>query len=221
MKVEQTYQKYLQKVEKNITNDNISTDRSRFVLLFNESQNKFQEWILDKKGEDDIRYIQHLLEIDKVIPYLQKNLDHYDFPLPKNYFDLSNVYAKCTSGKCTNQIVRLFEIREEDKNELLQDEFNKPSFLWRESLYTVSSNQINVYFDEFIVDNIVLSYYRYPRKITLLNPFDPESTFDETQEIEFDDKTIDRIISICAGEFDTNNSDPRFQIQKQRIINKI
>lgn len=220
MTVEQAYQKYLQKVEKNGVTDNISTDRGRFVILFNESKDKFQEYILDK-SDDDLRYIQNLLVVDKKITDKKKQLDHYNFTLPSNYFDISNVYALCSSNKCTQQVVRLFEIKEANKNEIIQDEFNKPSFLWRESFFTLSSNQINVYFDDFKVDEIVLSYYRYANSIALLNPDNPESKFNESIPIEFDDKTADRIISICAGEFDINNTDARWQLQKQRAITKI
>ena len=47
MTPEQAYLKYIIKVEKNSTNDNISTDRGRFAYIFNEAQNKFIEWLLD------------------------------------------------------------------------------------------------------------------------------------------------------------------------------
>lgn len=221
MLVEQAYQKYLNKVEKNGVNDNISTDRGRFVILYNESQNKIQESLLDRRGEDDIRYIQKLLISDKKISSETQTEEYYKFPLPGNYFDFANVYASCSKDSCTGQKLYLFPIREEDKNEVLQDEFNKPSFLWRESPYTIGSDAINVYYDDFSVDIISLSYYRYANQIKLLDPEDPESQFNETQKIEFDDKLVDRILSLCAGEFELNNEDPFYQQQVQRASVKI
>lgn len=221
MLIEQAYQKYLQKVEKNGTNDNISTDRGRFVVLYNESTNKIIEWLLDRRSEDDVRYIQKLLIVDKKVSSSTKRLDHYDFKVPENYFDFSNVYALGSTTDCKGEKLYLFPIKEEDKNEILQDPYNKPSFLYRESPYTLSSDAVNVYADDFSIDSIFLSYYRYPNQIQLINPEDPESLFNESIEIEFDDKLVDRIISLCAGEFDINEENQRFQFQKQRVIQKV
>lgn len=221
MLVEESYTKYRQKVEKNGRNDNISTDRGRYINLFNEAQNKFTEFYLDNKGSDDIRYIQKLLITDLELPTSTQNNNHYDFPLPKNYLDLSNVYAKVSKEKCLNQILYLDEIREENKSEWLQDENYKPSFLWRASFYNISKDNINVYFDNFTIDKLILSYYKKPNQISLIDSNNPESKFDENQKIEFEDHITDRIISLCAGEFSLNENDPIYQAQKQRVISKL
>lgn len=213
--IEEAYDKYLQKVEKNATNDNASTSRGQFVVIFNESQNKYEEFHLQQRGVDDIRYIQKFLVLDKKIDFISKTFDHYNFPIPKDYLDLADIRANATKEKCTD-LLYLFELKTENINAILQDEDNKPSFLWRESCYTANSDLISVYTDDFIVDNILLDYYRYPQQISLVNPFDPESQFDETKEIEWDVKSLDRIISICAGEFDINEGNPRFQLQNLR-----
>lgn len=221
MLVEESYQKYLQKVEKNGRNDNISTNRGRYVDIFNESLNKFTEFYIDNKGSDDIRYIQKLLITDLVLSESTQNKNHYDFPLPKEYLDLSNVYAMVSKEKCSNQILYLDEIREENKNEWLQDENYKPSFLWRTSFYDLSEDNINVYYDDFKIDELVLSYYKKPNKISLINPSDPESKFNELNKIEFEDHITDRVISLCAGEFSLNENDPIYQAQKQRVVSKL
>src|SRR5690606_31582697 len=186
--VEQAYQKYIVKTEKNSTNDNITTDKGRFVLLFNESQNKLIEFFLDRKSEDDIRYIQKIHVPSKSITPKKKQESKYLFELPSNYFDLTNVYAYASSECCSNEKITLFPVKNENENEILADQFNKPSFLYRESPYTISSNNINVYVDDFKIDNIVLSYYRYPTQISLIDNNDPEGDFDESKKIEFDDK---------------------------------
>lgn len=214
--VETAYQRYLIKTEKSATNDNIATDRGRFVEIFNESQNKFEERMLQNRGIDDVRYIQKFLILDKKISDSSLTFDHYNFTLPKNYFDLADVRAQATKNKCSD-ILELFELRTENQNNTLKDEDNKPSFEWRESLYTVSADNLSVYTDrEFIVDYILLDYYRYPQPISLVNPLNPESAFNEELAIEWDEKALDRILSICAGEFDTNESNPRIQLQQQR-----
>ena len=214
--IEQAFIKYKNKVEKNITNDQASTDRGRFVLLFNETQNKFIEFHLQQRGVDDIRYIQNFLVLDKNIASTSKTQDHYNFPLPKDYLDTSDVRAFASNDKCKNTKLNLWEIQIENLSELIQDEFNKPSFKWRESFYTINSNALSVYVDDFSIDNVLLNYYRYPNQISLIDPIDPESDFNELVKIEWDDKALDRIISMCAGEFDINQNNPRYQLQNFR-----
>ena len=67
---------------------------------------------------------------------------------------------------------------------------------------------------------LFLSYYRYPLQIQLIDEEDPESPFDENFPIEFDDKFTDRIISMAVSEFEINNSNDKFNINKQQSINK-
>ena len=215
--IEQTYIKYKNKVEKNITNDGISTDRGRFILTFNEAQNKWIEFHLQQRGVDDVRYIQNFLVIDKKIPYSSKLEDHYNFLLPKNYLDLSSLIPLASKGNCKDKkLTDIFELQTENLSEILQDEYNKPSFKWRASFYTINSNTVSVYVDDFSVDNILLNYYRYPNQIKQINIEDPESDFDESIQLEWDDKSLDRIISLAAGEFDLNSNNPRFQLQNLR-----
>lgn len=215
--IENSFLRYKQKVEKNATNDGVSTDRGRFCTIFNESQNKFLELNLQQRKVDDVRYIQKFLILDKNISPTSNSYGKYIFPLPKDYFDLSDAYGIGSQKDCQNQRINLVETRTENITEIMQDEDNKPSFLWREAPYTVSSDAVNIYTDRiFSMDNLLLSYYRYPNQITLVNPYDPESDFNELVPIEWDDKSLDRIISICAGEFDMNESNQRFQLQKLR-----
>jgi hypothetical protein len=217
-KIELAYESYLLKVEKNGVNDGLSTSRDRFVIAFNEAQNKYSEFHLQNRGVDDIRYIEHLLVPDKRIGSPLKILDHYNFLLPENYLDLVFVRGVGSKGTCTNQKLDLFDVKKaENLPEILNDEDNKPSFKWREAPYLIASNKVNVYTDNtFSVDEIFLTYYRYPNKIALVDPYNPESDFDETIKIEWDAKSLDRIISLTAGEFDLNTNNPRVQAQNAR-----
>lgn len=209
--VEQAYEKYLLKTEKNATNDGIATNRERFCLLFNESQNKYLAVMLQQRGVDDIRRVQKFLVLDKKILSESKNSDHYDFKLPEKYFDLADVRAKAEKGKCSDTI-SLFEIQIENLNEIIQDEYNKPSFEWRETFYTINSDYLSVYVDNFKISEILLNYYRYPNQIESTD----ESTFNENITIEWDEQTLDIVLSITAGESDLNQNNPRFQLQNAR-----
>lgn len=212
MKASEAYEKYIIKSEKNSVNDGLSTDKGRFVLLYNEYQNRFVEYTYEKKNEDDIRYIQKLLVEPKSFKYKHKEKNYYSFELPENYFDFSNVYAKATKNNCVNKSIDLFEIKDSSRNLILSDEFTSPSFEYRESPFIISDGQIKVFVTDFQVDSMILSYYRYPKQIKLSNPENPESDLDDSFEMDFDDKVIDRIISATVGGFDINNNSERWQL---------
>jgi hypothetical protein len=213
---EQVKERYIIKAEKNGTNDNITTDNYRISLLFNESQNKFLTLHLQQRGVDDVRYVQNFLVLDENIPYASKEEDKYNFKLPPNYFDLADVRAKAKKENCRD-LIYLFEVRTENLSEILQDEFNKPSFEWREAPYTINSNRLSIYTDKtFSVSEILLNYYRYPNQLTLLDEENPESEFNKDFPIEWDDKSLDDIISLMVFNSDINENNPRFQLQTLR-----
>lgn len=214
--IEEAKDRYQIKAEKNGINDNLTTDNYRFCLNFNESQNKYLTLQLQQRGVDDVRYIQNFLVLDKKI--IQKNTieNKVNFKLPEDYFDLSSARAMVKKGSCID-IIELIEVQTENINNVLYNEHTKPSFLYRESLYTINSNLLSVYIDDFIVQNILLNYYRYPNQIQLLNPENSELGFDTTKIIEWDDKSLDDIISIMVFNYDINQNSPRYQLNTLRI----
>lgn len=221
MKTQTAFDKFQIKTNKNLETGSIAVDRGRFVIIFNEAQNKLIEYILDKKNEDDIRYIQKILVSDFPVSSSESKNNYQSFLLPKDYFDFSNVYARATQEKCKNQQMFLYEIKGDDKNEILQDDFNKPSFEARESPFNITSDTLRVYTDDFTIDKVYLSYYRYPVQLKLLNEDDPESDFDDTVDPEFDDKFVDRVLSIASGEFELNKENPKSQADKLRAQQKL
>ena len=215
MTTEQTYIKFLLKVNDNFENSNVAGDRGRFVVVFNEAQNKMIEYILDNKKNDESRYIQQILVSNHKI-LKTASVEYADtFQLPKDYFDLSSAYTKASNDTCKDQKISLYEIKDDNKVEILQDEFNKPSFIAREAPFSLSSNKLHVYKDCFSNDELFISYYRYPVQIRTVVEDDPESPFNELFAPEFDDKFLDRIISMAASLFEENSSDPKYQIDMQ------
>lgn len=216
--VEQAYIKYKLKVEKNIKNDNATTDRGRFVLLFNESQNKFIGHTLQNRKSDDVRYIQKFLIPDKKLEENTVSFDRQDFGVPADIYDFSNIRIIASKDSCKRQEMEdIYELVTENQAELLKDVNNKPSFKWRAAPYKINSDSISIYNDnDFKVDYILLSYYRYPNQIALIEPDNPESEFNENIPIEWDEKALDIILSLTAGESDMNTNNPRFQLQQMR-----
>lgn len=213
--IEEIQERYRIKAEKNGTNDNIATDNYRFCLNFNESQNKFLTLHLQNRGIDDVRYIQKFLVLDKNITPTNTSENKVNFKLPENYFDLASARAKAQSNSCED-LLELVEIQTENLNEIMFNEFLKPSFDWREAPYTINSDQLSIYKDNFKIDALLLNYYRYPNQIKLQDPENPESDFDST-EVEWDDKSLDDIISLMVFNLDINENNPRYQLNTLRI----
>lgn len=221
MDVQLAYDKFQVKVNNNSETGKIAVDRGRFVMIFNEAQNKLVEYILDKKSEDDIRYIQKIVVSDHIITESFSKLDYQEFKLPKNYFDFSSAYAEASTSKCKGKKITLHEFKDDDKTSILDDENNKPLFIARESFLHIASDKVKVYKGDFTIDRLILSYYRYPVQIALKNPEDPESDFDLRLNPEFDDKFVDRIISSASGEFELNTMNQKAQFDKQRAQQKL
>lgn len=205
MKTSELYNRFLIKSEKNSINDNVSVDRGRFVELYNEHQFRFVEYIYEKKNEDDLRHIQSLLIESLPLTYISKENDSILFKLPNDYFEFSNVYGVGSKGKCSGVKLDLIEIKDLNRNLILSDEFTSPIFEYREAPFIISNNTVKVFVSDFNVDSIVLSYYRYPKKIKLLTPSNPESEFDNSFDVDFDEKVINRIISSAVSGFNVNN----------------
>lgn len=219
MHPELIYQKILEKTNKNLNNGTIAMDRARAVSLFNEETNKFIEWTLQKRNTSDIRDIQILLDTQKL--KLKEDKDSYtSFSLPKNYFDFSNVKIKASSGGCTDYLLPV-EIKSENLEEVIFDANNKPSFFYRETPYTIRDNSLVVFKEEFSVEDVTLIYYRYPRKFNLEGYIDEQNTKSFNSEPEFDEKIVDRIISMVATSFDINNENlNKVQLDINRTVQK-
>lgn len=219
MRVEEAYFEYLAKTEGNITNDGVSTDKGRFCLRFNEKQVVYMRNLLQAKGLDDIRSVERFLILNKAIGQESHDNYTYNFPTPKNFFDIGDVRGIVSNDSCKNQEMSLFETKAENYTEALTNFYTKPSFKWRESLFSISEKQVKVFYDDFKVDKILLSYYRHPQKITTVDPDNPESPFDETKTIEWDDKDVHRIIDLCVLDSDISGNNPRTQADIIRLNN--
>lgn len=222
MTTQTAFDKFQIKVNNNSETGKIAVDRGRFVLLFNEAQNRLIEYILDKKSEDDIRYIERILVQGYKLSLFKSDKSYQDYSLPKDYFDFSSLHATANKGECLDKSMTLFEIKDDDSPLILEDEYNNPSFLAREAPFSIASNKIKIYKDEtFEYNKVFLNYYKYPIQIRLVNDEDPESEFDKNFDPEFDDKFVDRIISVAAGNFELNNESQKaqfdFQMAKQKV----
>lgn len=221
MKAEVVYQKMKEKVNKNYVNSNISLDRARAVYLFNEEQNKFVEWSLTKRNSYEIDDINRLLTTSTL--KVNKSESRYVlYNFPKDFFSFVNINVKASKDECGIDNLNPVLVKPQDIEEMLADENNKPSFKYRETLYTLLHNGVAVYKEGFNLDSVKLTYYRYPKQFNIEGYIDVDGSSSYNSDPEFDDRIVDRIISACAKSFDINNENlNKIQFDTHRVVSKI
>lgn len=220
MRIIDCYLRALQKAEENATNGGIKLDKARFVQLFNEEQNRLVLYLLDKRNEDDIRYLQKLVVYSKDISK-NRSIDNQIsdlFSLPSDYFDFINVSGVFSRGECSTSDFNLWEAKNENVNELLADEFNKPSYDYRDAFYTIGEEGIRVYKGDFNVDKLFLSYYRYPNPVDISGYIKSDNSSSTDIDPELDDKLVDIILNMVEKQFALNESEyNRYQIDSDNV----
>lgn len=215
MTVKEAYNQFLLMINRNNTGSGVAVDLVRFLMLFNTAQDKFFEYVLNKRNEDFIRYAQAILVDDKPLKKIGTHLDHIDFELPDDYFDFSNAHATATNSSCSGRI-KLWEIKNENREEILYDEFNKPSFTHREAPYILSSNKLKIFTDGFDLSNVELSYYRCPQRVDCDNILGNGDV-----DPEFNPKIINRILEIAAKDYGYNVENNRYNLDSNEVLSDI
>lgn len=220
MNIVDCYLRALQKAEENMTNGGIKLDKARFVQLFNDEQNRLVRYILDKKNEEDIRYIQKLVVYSKELSKKsdKENPDSSLFSIPDDFFAFSNVSGVFSEGECTVTDFNMWEVKNENPHELLADEFNAPSFDFRETFYTIGEDSIRVYKKGFSVDSAFMTYYRYPKSVDIEGYIKSDNTNSSNIDPELDDKLIGIILNMIEKQFALNESEyGRYQLDSNNV----
>ena len=222
MNIEEAYLQFVNQVNRNLTNNKINVDKPRFVLLYNNIANRYIEWILEKRNEDAIRYISPLLVPRKKLVKEGSHHTYDSFILPDDYFDLANLHVHCSNGSCKEIEVKPWEVKVEDVEEKYQDKFLEPSLAWRHTFYHTADNKVLVYKKGFDVQEVFLSYYRYPVQIDIAGYTRLDGTQSQNVDPELDDKVVERILIAMSKEFSANNDDANgYQINSNRLFSAI
>lgn len=219
MTANEAYTQYLVLINRNATNNKTNVDKPRFVLGFNNIQNKYLEYSLDKRNEDSIRNVQKVLVKDTLLSQTESKERDSKFALPGNYFDFANIVAKVKTDCCPEDFIKLDEIKSEDAEEKWSDTNNTPSYEWRESVYFFSNNTVVLLKKDFEYTKVLLTYYRYPVQIDLAGYIKPDGTASSNIDPEFDDKVVNTILLAMSKEFAAINSDAgKYQLDKDRLF---
>ena len=222
MKINEAYIHFVDLVNRNATNNNINVDKFRFISLYNKVSVEYVSWILEKRNEDVIRHISPLLILEKPLKAKEHKPSHSLFTLPTDYFDMSNLHVTATKGDCKGEKIYTFEVKSENIEELLSDSSNKPSFRFRETFYFTSNNAVAVYKDDFTLDQVNLSYYRYPKQVDIAGYIHTDGSSSKDIHPEFDDKVVHKILTAMAKQFAATNGDQlAFQMNQAKLFSEI
>jgi len=220
MTVQETYLRFLQLVNRNATNNNVNVDLYRFVKIFNDVQNRYVEWNLDKRNEDSIRNVQKLLVVEFPLLPTGSTASTSTFELPPNFFDFANISAIASTDCCKKERVLVHEIKSEDAEEKVNDKYSEPSFDWRETFGYLANGSFVVFEKDFDTNELLLTYYREPLQIDIEGYPRLDGTPSTNVDPEFDDVIVNRILLAAAKEFSAINANPEgYALDKDRLFN--
>lgn len=161
-----------------------------------------------KRRIDDLQ----LLLLQVPLSGTQTTLYYETTDLPADYLEYKRVSTFAKTKCCGPDSMTVYLAEEANVDELLDDDFRKPSYEWGETFCTIMGNKIRIYTaGDFDVVNATLTYYRKPRYIQITNSIDPYtgnlSLSDVTCEFKDDitELIIDEAVSILAGDIESVN----------------
>ncbi len=217
----EAYKKFELKVNNINTASGIDVSKGEFVLIYNEQQNKwFRSKFRGRSALYSIDDAQQLISTDRTLT-TSTNGDRYrQFALPTDYFDYISSYALASKGGCSEWPMYTFQVKLNEIDLHLRDENNKPSFEYHETPVTISQDNLQVYKTDFEVDNVYLTYYRYPVAIDIPGYTRLDGTASTNVDPELYDQAVDEIIDWCALELQRLAENPEgFQLSSNRITN--
>lgn len=209
MRIEDCYLKSLQKAEENATNGGIKMDRARFIQMFNSEQIRLVRSFLDLRNDNRIKHIQRLMVYSKELER-KSSFDKpksVSFSFPDNYLEFVNVDGIFTKGECEATDFAMWETKNEDIQELIADEFNKPTFEYRETFYTIGEDSVRVYVSDFDVKSLNMTYYRYPKNVDIEGYVKYDGTQSTSIDPELDDRLVEQILNMIEKQFGLNESE--------------
>ena len=100
MNVQEAYLRFLTKVNRNLSSNNIVASKDRFVLLYNEEQIRFLDYCLDFRNDEDI------IDVEDFVADCYRQ---YSTVKPNDWFEVSSILSQ------TNVVgLSLFEIKNFD-----------------------------------------------------------------------------------------------------------
>jgi hypothetical protein len=152
----------------------------------------------------------------------KKDLFYETELIPEDYLYFKRISIKGEKDCCPGRSMTVYLDEAADVDNLLSDEFKKPSWTWGETFCTMQSNRIRIYTNnEFEIENPQLTYYRKPKEVQFEGCVNPSTGALVTADVacEFKDDVvevmIDGAVAILAGDMESFNQSGRAQMNQQ------
>lgn len=220
MTIEQAYLNFLNLVNRNLTNNNVNVDKPRFVMMFNDIQLRFEDYLLEKRFDESSRECSHLLVTKGDLKLKNTYADKSTYELPSNYFDLSNINVYANKKDCKGVRLHTFEVKSEDTEELLNDKNNEPSFDYRETFYfTSGGSTVSIFKKDFGIESVDIVYYKRPIEVDISGYTRMDGSPSTSINPEWSDLSVNKILLAMSKEFSAINSDANgYNLSKDRLF---
>jgi hypothetical protein len=187
---------------------------------FNKVQIEFvrrqsQGYNLKKQGDESSKMaIDDLQPILLEVPLTAVKRDgYYETELiPANYFYFKRVRCKSVMECCDLRNLNVYLAEVANVEDMIKDEFQKPSPEWGETFTVLMGNRLRIYTNnEFDISDINLIYYRRPTDIAILGCVDLNTGNVVTINVdcEFKDDIaeilVDETVAILSGDVESFN----------------
>lgn len=175
-----------------------------------------------RKRIDDLQVLK--INHHKLISTRGKNLRYIDYVSSldiDDYMFYVSSYGVATSKDKCKDTVSINLVKEGELDSLYYNENYSPSFFWREALATIGNNTLYVYTnDEFIMNEVYLTYLRYPKRIDKEGYVRLDGTDSVNQDCELPEYAKNDIVDI-AVKYAAQSTDNVAQAQfaKEREFN--
>jgi len=203
--------KLKQRLNKLDSNDYDNIECWQFIEAFNKAQiewcrrnlhggNMYKEGDeLSKKRIDDLQPL--LIELSLTGSTSDTYFETNNFPVDQ-YLEFKKVTAQAKDDCCNPRSMTVYLAEEANVPLLLRDPLKNPDFEWGETFCTMLNNSIRIYRNtNFDIVDPVLTYYRKPTNIQVLDCVNPYSGLVSTQNVncEFKDDLVEVMLDDTAA----------------------
>lgn len=167
MTTEQLYYQTLVRMNRLGTGVGLKLEPAVFVSLFNAQQTQWWRSELAERGDSiDREVLGSLLVVDKtLIPYKQDERV-YRFTLPTDYYQLTGIQTYAHKDVCSRPLVTNL-VSPQLATAYWKNPLEQPDFDWEETFGHSSGEDFVVYYKDFTIDSLLISYYKEPPAIDL------------------------------------------------------
>ena len=162
---------------------------------------------MSKRRVDDLQILLREILLTGTVADTYFQADNF----PINYLEFKRISSDAKTECCPARSMTCYLAEEANINLILRDPLKRPDFEWAETFVTMIDNNIRIYKTDFDVVNPVLTYYKKPRNIEILDCIDPYTGIVTTVDVEseFKDDIVELIIdeaaSLLAGDINEVN----------------